>query len=569
MGKNSAFYSQTILSILHKLHGLQLWMQVPIVPHEADFLLRDQVPAETSEPVAAKVIPGMASTSTTVSSSASPASKELAAARTKSAKDVIVAPSDEASKSWELWNRFRLACHHHHKLSVALELTEHMPSELEQARWIAEPIKAVIIPTRVFITNSKGAPVLSAAHVAFLHRIFRHDIQIIITGNAIHGQPANRSIYQQYITHVFSKTPTFTKTEQFLQPFHDFIQDPLQPLMDNLESATYEVFEKDPVKYKQYEDAIYQAILDLSPKKIAASKQATSTESGTTTGSSANTSGQLVVMIVGAGRGGIVESAMRAEARAKINIKLYALDKNPNALVAMRSKQLVNQRWKEVTIVHQDMRDWNAPEFADILVSEMLGSFGDNELSPECLQGAERLIEPNHGVSIPAWYTSYLAPVSTCKLWNELSVQYEAQKVYETPYVVRLHNFFELAEPKPAFTFTHPSPPPFNNTRCITIEFESPTSTLVHGFSGYFDCCLYKNVHMSIEPRSHTKDMVSWFPIWFPLRKPLTVKKGTPITVNLWRCTGAGKVWYEWNMATDLETTAIHNAGGRSCAIGL
>ena len=26
-----------------------------------------------------------------------------------------------------------------------------------------------------------------------------------------------------------------------------------QPLMDNLESATYEIFEKDPVKYAQYE----------------------------------------------------------------------------------------------------------------------------------------------------------------------------------------------------------------------------------------------------------------------------------------------------------------------------
>ena len=26
-----------------------------------------------------------------------------------------------------------------------------------------------------------------------------------------------------------------------------------QPLMDNLESQTYEVFEKDPVKYREYE----------------------------------------------------------------------------------------------------------------------------------------------------------------------------------------------------------------------------------------------------------------------------------------------------------------------------
>lgn len=33
------------------------------------------------------------------------------------------------------------------------------------------------------------------------------------------------------------------------------------------------------------------------------------------------------------------------------------------------------------------------PEKADILASELLGSFGDNELSPECLDGAQRFLK--------------------------------------------------------------------------------------------------------------------------------------------------------------------------------
>lgn len=33
------------------------------------------------------------------------------------------------------------------------------------------------------------------------------------------------------------------------------------------------------------------------------------------------------------------------------------------------------------------------PVLADILVSELLGSFGDNELSPECLDGAMRFMK--------------------------------------------------------------------------------------------------------------------------------------------------------------------------------
>ena len=49
--------------------------------------------------------------------------------------------------------------------------------------------------------------------------------------------------------------------------------------------------------------------------------------------------------------------------------------------------------WGElVEVVSCDMREWRAPEKADILVSELLGSFGDNELSPECLDGAQRFL---------------------------------------------------------------------------------------------------------------------------------------------------------------------------------
>lgn len=39
------------------------------------------------------------------------------------------------------------------------------------------------------------------------------------------------------------------------------------------------------------------------------------------------------------------------------------------------------------------MRHWEAPEQADIMVSELLGSFGDNELSPECLDGAQKFLK--------------------------------------------------------------------------------------------------------------------------------------------------------------------------------
>ena len=53
--------------------------------------------------------------------------------------------------------------------------------------------------------------------------------------------------------------------QTFESPYYDFLQAPLQPLMDNLESSTYETFEKDPVKYAQYEEVCFRQKLHLSP----------------------------------------------------------------------------------------------------------------------------------------------------------------------------------------------------------------------------------------------------------------------------------------------------------------
>lgn len=47
--------------------------------------------------------------------------------------------------------------------------------------------------------------------------------------------------------------------------YDDMLEIPLQPLYDNLDSYTYEVFEKDPIKYVFYQRAIEQALLDKIP----------------------------------------------------------------------------------------------------------------------------------------------------------------------------------------------------------------------------------------------------------------------------------------------------------------
>ena len=75
-------------------------------------------------------------------------------------------------------------------------------------------------------------------------------------------------------------------------------------------------------------------------------------------------------------------------------------------LTVNRQCSLQNRKrteWQErVTLVFGDMRQARLPEDADIVVSELLGSFGDNELSPECLDGAMRFLKGKHAC---AWHS--------------------------------------------------------------------------------------------------------------------------------------------------------------------
>lgn len=62
-------------------------------------------------------------------------------------------------------------------------------------------------------------------------------------------------------------------------------------------------------------------------------------------------------------------------------------------------------------------------------------SISDNELSPECLDGAQSFLADD-GISIPCKYVSYLAPITSSKLHNEVKA-YSDLVHFETPCVVK------------------------------------------------------------------------------------------------------------------------------------
>ena len=57
-----------------------------------------------------------------------------------------------------------------------------------------------------------------------------------------------------------------------------------------------------------------------------------------------------------------------------------------------------------------------------------------------------------------------------------------------------------------------------DNSRYGKNIFKVKQDCILHGFSGYFNAVLYKNTKISIEPKTHSPKMFSWFPIFFPLK---------------------------------------------------
>ncbi|KAH9759954.1 protein arginine N-methyltransferase 1.5 [Citrus sinensis] len=534
-GASCANYARCVNQILQSLNNMQLWLRIPLVKNDDDTM--DFIPS---------------------------------------------------GDSWELWNSFRLLCEHHSQLSVALDVLSSLPSANSLGRWFGEPVRAAIIHTDSFLTNARGYPCLSRHHQKLITGFLNHSIQVVISGKLNNGVPSvsldsaldhtgtnvessqRHSLrpYLDYIAYLYQRMDPLPEQERFELSYRDFLQSPLQghnplfhiisdefctiefsnyylsfqPLMDNLEAQTYETFEKDSVKYIQYQRAIGNALVDRVPDEEASSLT-------------------TVLMVVGAGRGPLVRASLQAAEETGRKLKIYAVEKNPNAVVTLH-------------------------------VSELLGSFGDNELSPECLDGAQRFLKQD-GISIPSSYTSFIQPVTASKLHNDVKSHKDVVH-FETAYVVKVHSVARLAPCEPVFTFTHPNfSTKKSNQRYKKLRFEIPSDTgssMVHGFAGYFDAMLYKDVHLGIEPSTATPNMFSccasssvcfvesyfdtglqipaWFAIFFPLRTPVCIRPGSPLEVHFWRCCGSTKVWYEWCVASP-NPSPVHNSNGRSYWVGL
>lgn len=412
--------------------------------------------------------------------------------------------------------------------------------------WQCEMLKAIIIDEEIFLKNSKGYPVLPRNIQLYLKNI--GECPIILS-----TQRDSASDCAAYIKWLLDpERPENLSCEaekaakRFVEGFENVLQTPLQPLHDNLASETYEIFEKDPVKYQLYEDAVEMAIKDK--KEIFMNNSF------------------LKVGVFGAGRGPLVQAALNAAEKAVCFVKIIALEKSANACLTLLDRF---KAFPNVEIFFGDMRDFAEVEGSfDLIISELLGSFGDNELSPECLWPVESLLKPT-GTFIPQSYTSFIEPCYSPVLRaqvKDLRGVLEGD-AFDYGYVVHVTRAFKMcSSPLPVFKFEHPRVDQ-NETgiRSINLSFSNLSPEVpVDGLIGYFDCQLYKNIHMSTVPSIASLGMLSWFPIYFPLKKSSYFN--SLMDVEIKRLKNSEKVWYEWRIK-GTEEEEFQNLNGNSYSI--
>lgn len=239
--------------------------------------------------------------------------------------------------------------------------------------------------------------------------------------------------------------------------------------------------------------------------------------------------------------------------------QIILVEKNPNVFSALLDRVEEDWEGENIRLVYGDIRKLQFDVDFDLIVSELLGSFGDNELAPECLLPASRFLKKG-GVMIPQSITSYLQPVECPKSYAIYGGMKITSEETCRPYIIHTYSALPLAAPQSLFQYDFDSPD-MEQTLCRRgkLEFVAQRSASLHGFMGYFRAVLAHNVALGIHPDDHSPGMQSWFPIYFPtiMRE---VGKDQRITVEFCRDFDKESVWYQWRIGQQDEW---YNAGGR------
>lgn len=494
----------------------------------------------------------------------------------------------DSYSTWDMWNSIRSTCNYHKNLSVSLASPiSNIPSSILD-RWLLEPIKFYLISSSRFIPNAKNYPVLQKFNQLIIFKLLQYKLldppcfilngidhcknNTVTTTNNENSTTTNNSNIGQIIEYDSNKKSTYlsyiqhllkiSQNSNYLSNLHAFtlntlklsnipksllsskyiLQSPLQPSVNNLDNYTYNLFEEDVFKYDQYEKAIIKALSDLKRNWSLTSKPH--------------------IFFLGPGRGPLIDrffSALKFVDLSPSDFLITAIERNPNVMIYLNQKN--SNDWNDnVNILNLNSKNFihykNKMDLPliNMVISELIGSFGCNELMPECI---DTISTPElcHSdcIFIPQSLNCYVSPVYCPKIWK-IALETSTDNLY-VPLIPEMETLTE--NPELVWSFKSKVSNHLNsglnsnkhNSRQCHISIEPNKKGVVHGLAGYFSSVLYSDVVVDNLPKPpEINGSISWLPAFIPFEKSLILYDGHEISLLLNRICSDNYVWYEWSV---------------------
>lgn len=254
-----------------------------------------------------------------------------------------------------------------------------------------------------------------------------------------------------------------------------------------------------------------------------------------------------IVADIGAGTGLLAFFAAQAGAE-----KVYAVEATPMASLLSR---LIEQNGlqKKITVVHGNSLEIDLPEKVNVIVSETIGFWGIDEYIVKILSDAKMRYGLPGTTLIPNELTLFLAPIEAHDLHED--IEFWAQQPYGIDYtpaskfaynnvytriLVEVEQF--LAEPISSSSLLLQDEK--NSNIEINAKYNVSRDGTLHGLAGWFKAKLTPEVFLDTDPRSET---LHWKQCFFPLARPVEVKKGDMILCNLVSIT-QDQIIFRWDI---------------------
>ncbi len=223
-----------------------------------------------------------------------------------------------------------------------------------------------------------------------------------------------------------------------------------------------------------------------------------------------------IVVDLGTGSGVLALFAARSGARRVIGV-----DINPLCVSYARHAAEINDLSSRTEFVESHFAEFVPSERADVVICEMLSSMMLVEQQVEACAHAVQKVLRHDGAILPRNATVYLVPVECPHLLDRFGVH--ALRFPLVPQTVDRGAARDLSDAAVLATFDFGAPAPVSVDK--KIEFEAVENGTVHGFVGFFEASLTRDIRLFPED--------GWRDLLLPLAQPVEVRTGDDIAVRI------------------------------------